>query len=140
MEPSVDLKKEIVFASSDPDVSHQIYRLVKQNRLQKIAPRLYTTNFIDSPEMIVRRNILSILNWRFPKAVISHRSAFEIRITPAGTFFLTGKYTRKITNLPGVTIYMLKGPVADEKDMAYGKMFIVVIQKCLVSFRLSMII
>lgn len=124
MKPSVDLKKEIVFASSDPDVSHQISRLVKQNRLRKIAPRLYTTNFIDSPEMIVKRNILSVLNWRFPKAVISHRSACEMRITSARTFFLTGKYARKITDLPGVTIYMLKGPAADEKDMVYGKMFI----------------
>lgn len=124
MEPSVDLKKEIVFASSDPDVSHQISRLVKQNRLRKIAPRLYTTNFVDSPETIVKRNILSILNWRFPKAVISHRSACEMRITPAGTFFITGNYQRKITDLPGVTIYMLKGPAADEKDMVYGKMFI----------------
>lgn len=124
MEPSVDLKKEIVFASSDPDISHQISRLMKQNYLRKIAPRLYTTNFVDSPEMIVRRNILSILNWRFPKAVISHRSACEMRITPAGTFFLTGKYARKITDLPGVTIYMLKGPAADTKDMVYGKMFI----------------
>lgn len=124
MGSSVDLKKEIVFASSDPDVSHQISRLVKQQRLRKIAPRLYTTNLIDSPETIVKRNILSILNWRFPKTVISHRSACEMRITSARTFFITGKYTRKITDLPGVTIYMLKGPAADTKDMVYGKMFI----------------
>ena len=124
MESLVDFKKEIVFASSDPDVSHQISRMVKQNRLRKIAPRLYSTNFIDSPEMIVRRNILSILNWRFPQAVISHRSACEMRITQAGNFFITGKYARKISDLPGVTIYMLKGPAADVKDMVYGKMFI----------------
>lgn len=124
MEPSVDLKKEIVFASSDPDVSHQISHLVKQQQLRKIAPRLYTTNFIDSPETIIKRNILSILNWRFPKAVISHRSACEMRITPARTFFITGKYARKITDLPGVTIYMLKGPAADTKDMVYGNLFI----------------
>jgi len=124
MEPSIDLKKEIVFASSDPDVSHQISRLVKQQRLRKIAPRLYTTNLIDSPEAIVKRNILSILNWRFPKAVISHRSACEMRITQGGAFFITGNYARKITDLPGVTIYMLKGPAADTKDMVYGKMFI----------------
>ena len=124
MELSIDLKKEIVFASSDPDVSHQISRLVKQQRLRKIAPRLYTTNLIDSPEAIVKRNILSILNWRFPKTVISHRSACEMRITTARTFFITGKYARKITDLPGVTIYMLKGSSADTKDMVYGKMFI----------------
>lgn len=66
MKELVDLTKEIVFASSDPDVSHAISRLVKQEKLRKIAPRLYTTNLIDSPESIVRRNILNILMWRFP--------------------------------------------------------------------------
>lgn len=58
MKKLVDLTREIVFASSDPDVSHAISRLVKQEKLRKIAPRLYTTNLIDSPESIVRRNIL----------------------------------------------------------------------------------
>lgn len=124
MKSLVDWNKEIVFASSDSDVSHQISRLVKQGRLRKIALRLYTTNMVDSPESIVKRNILSILNWRFPNTVISHRSACEMRITSAGTFYLTGNYNRKVTDLPGVTIYMLKGPVADSKDMAYGKMYI----------------
>ena len=57
----LDLDKEIVFAPSDPDVSHAIARLIKQEKLRKIAPRLYTTNLIDSPESIVRRNIMNIL-------------------------------------------------------------------------------
>ncbi|MCQ2285313.1 MAG: Fic family protein [Bacteroidales bacterium] len=124
MAPLVDLNKEIIFASSDSDVSHQISRLVKQGTIRKIAPRLYTSNLVDSPENIVRRNILSILMWRFPNTIISHRSANEMRITPNGNFFLTGNYNRKITDLPGVTIYILRGPAADEKDMVYGNMFI----------------
>ena len=37
MKELVDLTKEIVFASSDPDVSHAISRLVKQEKLRKIA-------------------------------------------------------------------------------------------------------
>ena len=32
----LDLDKEIVFASSDPDVSHAISRLIKQEKLRKI--------------------------------------------------------------------------------------------------------
>lgn len=124
MKPLLDLNKEIIFASSDSDVSHQIARLVKLNRLRKIAPRIYTPNMIDSPEVIVRRNILSILNWRFPNAVISHRSACEMRVTSEGTFYLTGTYNRKVTDLPGITIYLLKGPAADIQDMVYGRMFI----------------
>ncbi len=124
MKPLLDLNKEIIFASSDSDVSHQISRLVGLSRLRKIAPRIYTPNMIDSPEIIVRRNILSILNWRFPNTVISHRSACEMRVTSKGTFYLTGTYNRKVTDLPGITIYLMNGPAADIQDMAYGRMFI----------------
>lgn len=124
MDSIIDLNKEIVFATSNTDASHQIGKLLKQGRLRKIAPRLYTTNLLDSPENIVRRNILSILSWRFPNTIISHRSASEMRLTPTGHFFLTGKFSRKVTDLPGVVIVILQGPPPDEKDMKYGKMFI----------------
>ena len=120
----LDLNKEIVFASSDTDVSHAISRLVKQGKLKKIAPRLYTTNLIDSPESIVRRNILNILMWRFPKMVISHRSAREMRLTAGGFFFLTGNVNRKVTDLPGVTVVVSKGPGGDRNDTVFGQMFI----------------
>ena len=124
MKPLLDLNKEIIFASSDSDVSHQIARMVRLGRLRKIAPRIYTPNMIDSSEVIVRRNLFSILNWRFPNTVISHRSACEMRVTSEGTFYLTGTYNRKVTDLPGITIYLLKGPAADIQDMVYGRMFI----------------
>ena len=124
MESLVDLDKEIVFASAESDVSHAISRLVKQGKLRKIAPRLYTTNLVDSAENIVRRNILSILMWRFPGMVISHRSAKEMRVTAEGCFFLTGTYNRKIKDLPGVVVCVNKGPKADQNDMVYGQMFI----------------
>lgn len=35
MKKLVDLTREIVFASSDPDVSHAISRLVKQEKLER---------------------------------------------------------------------------------------------------------
>ena len=120
----LDINKEIVFASSDTDVSHAISRLVKQGKLKKIAPRLYTTNLIDSPENIVRRNILNILMWRFPKMVISHRSAREMRLTANGFFFLTGNVNRKVSDLPGVTVVVSKGPKGDRNDTVFGQMFI----------------
>lgn len=67
MNQKLDLNNEIVFASSDPEMSHAISRFAKEGRLKKIAPRLYTTNLIDSPESVVRRNILNIIMWRFPE-------------------------------------------------------------------------
>ena len=47
-----------------------------------------------------------------------------MRVTSEGTFYLTGTYNRKVTDLPGITIYLLKGPAADIQDMVYGRMFI----------------
>ena len=85
----IDLYKEIVFGSADSTTAQRISDLEKQGKLRKIAPRLYTTNMKDSPEAIVRRNLIEILVWRFPKAIISHRSAYEMRPTGAGELFLT---------------------------------------------------
>lgn len=124
MNSLVDINHEIVFGSSDSAVSRQISNLVSMGVLKKIAPRLYTTNLLDSPEQIIKRNILNIIMWRFPKMIISHRSANEMRLTPNGYFFITGNYNRVVSDLPGVTVVIMKGPPADEKDMAYGQMFI----------------
>lgn len=66
----VDIRKEILFGSSDPNVSRMIRRI-------------YTTNLIDSLEHIVRRNLMEILAYRYPDALISHRSAKERGISGA---------------------------------------------------------
>ena len=48
----------------------------------------------DAPEDIVRRNIFYILGQLYPNAVISHRSAFELKPTAEGDIFLTYTYTK----------------------------------------------
>lgn len=96
----------------------------KEGKLKKIAPRLYTSNTIDSAENIIKRNLIDILVWRYPNAVISHRSAKEMRPTPSGEFFLTTTQNKRITDLPGITINLLKGPAACEGDIPYYGLFI----------------
>lgn len=124
MNELVDINKEIFFASSDVEVSHAISRLVKQGKLRKIAPRIYTSNLIDSSESIVRRNIHNILMWRFPGAVVSHRSAKEMRLTTGGYFFLTGPSNRKVTDIPGVVIVVKpKGPAPKSRPFSVVKLW-----------------
>ncbi len=55
-----------------------------------------------------KRNLFIILKHLFPKAVISHRSAFEFQSTPGGHIFLTYSYIRNIF-LPGVTVHLMEG-------------------------------
>ena len=81
MAVKVDTQKEIIFGSSDPNISRVISKKEKDGELRKLAPRIYTTNLIDSPANIVRRNLIEILAYRYPNALISHRSAKEMRPT-----------------------------------------------------------
>jgi Fic family protein len=101
--------QEIVFATSDSGLSKQIASLVEDGKLRKIAPRVYTSNFGDTPESIIRRNLFYILGKLFAGAVLSHRSALEFSPTSSGQIFLTYSYTKK-TKLPGITLRLMKGP------------------------------
>ncbi len=112
--PKVQLN-EVLFGSSDKRISAQLSRLQKQGLIRKIAPRIYTPNLKDPAEAILRRQLFWVLERLFPGALLSHRSAFEVRPTEKGNIYITYKYTKKIT-LPGVTIHLLEGPPATEGD------------------------
>ena len=119
MAVKVDTQKEIIFGSSEPNVSRVISQKEKDGELRKVAPRIYTSNLVDSLENIVRRNLMDILAYRYPDALISHRSAREMRPTSTGDFFLTNSTTRKVTDLPGITLNFIKGPKATEYDIPF---------------------
>lgn len=113
--------QEILFSSSDQRVSRQIAKLERMGRIRKIAPRVYSSNLVDPPEEIIRRNLLLILGRLYADAVLSHRSAFECRPTETGHIFITHTYTKKIP-LPGVTLRFLegKGPLEGDSIISGG--------------------
>src|SRR5262245_12277966 len=84
--------QEVVFSSSDPKYSKQISKLEKAGKLRKIASRIYTSNFTEIPETIIRRNLFTILGKLYPGSMLSHRSALEFQPTSAGHIFLTYTY------------------------------------------------
>lgn len=100
--------QEIVFSSSDTKLSKQISKLEKAGKLKKIAPRIYSSNFNDSPEVIIKRNLFAILGKLYPGSILSHRSAIEFKPTAAGHIFITYSYTKKIT-LPGIILRFIEG-------------------------------
>lgn len=124
MSTAIDLNKEIVFSSSDSVVSRSISRAEKDGKVRKIAPRIYTTNLRDSIEHIIKRNFFEILKWRLPNAVISHRSASELKPTETGNFFITSTSNRKISDLKGVIINVMKGKHALDSDVNLGSLYI----------------
>jgi len=116
--------KEIIYSSSDKKVRKQIALLESTGKIKKIAPRIFTSNFIDTDEVIIKRNIFSILGNLYPGALLSHRSAIEFKPTTTGQIFVTYTYTKKI-ELPGITIRFMEGIGAIEGDNSFsGELFV----------------
>jgi fido (protein-threonine AMPylation protein) len=100
--------QEIIFSSSDQKISKQISKFEKSGLIRKIAQRIYSSNLIDLPEEIIRRNLFTVLGRLYPNAVLSHRSALEFEPTNEGHIFLTYSYTKKV-DLAGISLRFLEG-------------------------------
>jgi len=101
--------QEIIFSSSNQAVSRQIGQLVKEGKLRKLLPRVYTPNFNETSEVLIKRNLFTIIGHLYHGVVLSHRSALEFKPTNTGDIFLTYGYKRKV-RLPGVTLNIMEGP------------------------------
>lgn len=114
--------KEVVFGSKENN--NRIQKLLKDGTIRKISSRIYTTNFDDKPEEIIKRNILEIIGNLFPNSILSHRSAFEFEPTKDNYLFVTYKYT-KLLKLPGITISFIKGSSPIKGDNRFiGELFV----------------
>ena len=114
---------ELIFTSGDRKERYKISKLLKEKKIRKLAPRIYSTNLEENPSEIVKRNILEILSNLYSGAVLSHRSAFEFKPTSTNQIFVTHSYTKKI-KLPGVIINFLKGngPVKGDNKL-FGELY-----------------
>lgn len=89
--------------------SRQISAAVAARQVRKIAPRLYTANMMEEPAEIVRRNLWRVVSLLVPGAVVSHRTAIEMRPAEDGSVILTTGYDRRV-ELPGLTLRYVEGP------------------------------
>ncbi len=109
---------EVVMATQSKTDSAEKTAMLKAGTLRKIAPKVYTINMDDAPEEIIRRNIFYILGHLYPHAVISHRSAFELKPTEEGDIYLTYNYTKNVS-FPGLKVHLMKGPKGTGHDMPF---------------------
>lgn len=123
--------QEVIFSSKNSRRSQQISILEKAGKLRKIAARIYSPNFSDTPEVIIRRNIFTILGKLYPDAVLSHRSALEFQPTSASHLFLTYSYTKRI-NLPGIVLRFLEGhgPIEGDNPLS-GELYVSQLERAL---------
>jgi len=110
---------------SNETIKKPIHAMLESGKLRKIASRLYTTNFKDSPEAIVKRNLWQIVAQYFPSAILAYRTAIENKPAPDGGIYIISDKTRKVS-LPGdITLYPQKGMSHLESDMPFlGSLYI----------------
>lgn len=92
-------------------------RLRRERKIRGIGPRLYTSLPAAKVADAVRGSWMSILDRLFPGALISHRTALELRPTTRGEIFLTGTTNREI-RYPGLRLRFGRGPAARDDDFA----------------------
>jgi fido (protein-threonine AMPylation protein) len=123
--------QEIIFSSSESKVSKLISKLESEQKIRKIAPRIYSSNFSDEPSEIIRRNLFLILGKLYPGALLSHRTALEFKPTKTGLIFVTYTYSKKL-DLPGVTIRFIKGsgPILGDNPLN-GELYVSQLERAL---------
>jgi fido (protein-threonine AMPylation protein) len=102
---------DILFASTNSAESKRIARQLQAGSIRKVLPRVYTSDVAGRDEDIVRRNLWRLLEFRFPNALVSHRSAVEYGPSPGKNIYLTWVENR-VVEWPGITVKVSVGPSA----------------------------
>lgn len=126
----MDLKKELIFATDSKAESMAIRRAVDNGKLIKLAPKVYTTNQKDSPQTIIRRNMVELLAWRLPGCVLSHRTAQTLMPTEKGNIWVTYTFSKRIEDYPGLVINVLEGPKNARNDIQIGSQQVYIASEC----------
>lgn len=106
-----------VFASVAQD-KNLLAAGVKDGKIRRLRRGLYTTNTVDAPYQVVRKNLWQIVSLLCPGGLISHRTALEASPTSQGVVFVTTTSDHPI-HLPGHQIRQIKGPEPLESDRQF---------------------
>jgi len=108
-----------VVPASNEALAQEASRAVARGQARRIVPGLYTGNLTESLAEVVRRNIYEVLGTLYPGCVLSHRTAFKGGGVENGHIFATYKYGRNIVLTTGITVHLLKGPLAQTEDVPF---------------------
>ncbi|MFK8164201.1 MAG: Fic family protein [Lewinella sp.] len=106
---------EIIYGTNDKEINYRISRLVKEGRLRRILPRVYTRQIEEDDALVIRRNLWQLIANLFPGSVLSHRSAIEFEPSPKEILYLSAR-SRRVYKWPGITLKFSKAPKALTDD------------------------
>lgn len=92
-----------------------IAKLVREGRIRKIGPRLYTSVPASKVARAVRDSWPTIVSRLYPRSLLSHRSALEYKPSSEGLLILTASTSRQVV-FPGLTLQFVRGPGPRKDD------------------------
>ncbi len=103
---------------SSAALSASVSRAVAAGRLRQIGSRTYSSNLVDPPEVIVRRNLWPLVGALVPGALVADRTALDNAPAADGTIFIVSDRARDVV-LPGLTIRSRRGAVPQPDDKPF---------------------
>jgi hypothetical protein len=99
----------VLFPGTTSTERRRLARLKAAGRIRAVGPRLY----VSVPEAETARRLQqtwpTIVARLFPDALITHRTALELRPSPDGEIFITAR-TNRTVSYPGLTLRFIRGP------------------------------
>ena len=84
-------------------------RAIREGRVLRLAPKVYTADLMSAPEETVTANRWAILARILPGAVIADRTAAEDGRVISGRLFVVSDLPRRLVRLPGLEIQVRPG-------------------------------
>lgn len=103
---------------SDTSKSYQYHVWQKEGKIRKIYSKLFTQNMIDDVDKIVWRNLWDIVKLLYPGAIISDRTALELKPAKDGSIFIISDKKRP-ASIGNITIKPRKGIAPIESDKLF---------------------
>ncbi len=104
---------------STSEITKLASKAIRAGELRKLASRLYTRDLASAPEVIVRRDLWSIVAGYFPDALIADRTALEGAPSKDGSVFIVSQKAQSDVALPGYTLRPRRGASAQASDLPF---------------------
>lgn len=104
---------------STTGISRLVSKAVRENRLRRLASRLYTKDLTSKPEPLVRGSLWQIIAGYFPDALIADRTAIEGGPAQDGSVFLVSQKGIADIDLPGIKLRPRRGAPAQPGDLPF---------------------
>ncbi len=117
-------ESELIFApAADRALSSRMQRRVKDGTAVRITPGIFTPQTLIPVETVVRRNWKALVEYVFPGAVLSYKSAFLGGPDEAGALVVSHGNRAGMRTYPGLTVEVRPGgPLPG--DTSYGALLI----------------